>query len=161
MAAVPVADPEVEARRPRTVISGKVSSAMLPPPGCGFHTRCLRAMAVCKVDELVLQQIARTAPWRFTWMRDECFPREEKRLAELPLSKGPRLKSVAWRQRKNREGARRERSITGYPERGSNRCEEAKSQSGLTATPRSDEVNYLYAVAAAYCCGGSTVTVHF
>jgi oligopeptide/dipeptide ABC transporter ATP-binding protein len=51
MAAVPVADPEVEARRPRAVISGEVPSAPLPPPGCGFHTRCPRAMAVCKIDQ--------------------------------------------------------------------------------------------------------------
>jgi oligopeptide transport system ATP-binding protein len=51
MAAVPVADPEVEARRPRAVISGEVPSAPLPPLGCGFHTRCPRAMAVCKIDQ--------------------------------------------------------------------------------------------------------------
>ena len=57
MAAVPVADPEVEARRPRAVISGEVPSALRPPPGCGFHTRCPRAMAVCKVEEPVLRQI--------------------------------------------------------------------------------------------------------
>src|SRR6267154_2686985 len=48
MAAVPVADPEVEARRPRAVISGEVPSALRPPPGCSFHTRCPRAIAVCK-----------------------------------------------------------------------------------------------------------------
>ena len=51
MAAVPVADPEVEARRPRAVISGEVPSALRPPPGCSFHTRCPRAMAVCKTDQ--------------------------------------------------------------------------------------------------------------
>jgi oligopeptide/dipeptide ABC transporter ATP-binding protein len=38
MAAVPVADPEVEARRPRAVITGEVPSALRPPPGCTFHT---------------------------------------------------------------------------------------------------------------------------
>jgi len=47
MAAVPVADPEVEARRPRAVISGGVPSA-LRPPGSSFHTCCPRAMAVCR-----------------------------------------------------------------------------------------------------------------
>ena len=57
MAAVPVADPEVEARRPRAVISGEVPSALRPPPGCGFHTRCPRAIAICKTDEPRLRQI--------------------------------------------------------------------------------------------------------
>ena len=51
MAAVPVADAEVEARRLRAVISGEVPSALRPPPGCSFHTRCPRAMAVCKTDQ--------------------------------------------------------------------------------------------------------------
>ena len=57
MAAVPVADPEVEAKRPRAVIAGEVPSALRPPPGCGFHTRCPRAIAVCKTDEPQLRQI--------------------------------------------------------------------------------------------------------
>jgi peptide/nickel transport system ATP-binding protein len=56
MAAVPVADPEVEARRPRAVISGEVPSA-LRPPGCSFHTRCPRAMAVCKTDSPPLREL--------------------------------------------------------------------------------------------------------
>jgi oligopeptide transport system ATP-binding protein len=57
MAAVPVADPEVEARRPRAVISGEVPSALRPPPGCSFHTRCPRAMAVCKTDSPPLREL--------------------------------------------------------------------------------------------------------
>ena len=57
MAAVPVADPEVEARRPRAVISGEVPSALRPPPGCSFHTRCPRAMPVCKIDQPPLRNI--------------------------------------------------------------------------------------------------------
>jgi oligopeptide transport system ATP-binding protein len=57
MAAVPVADPEVEARRPRAVISGEVPSALRPPPGCSFHTRCPRAFAVCKAAQPLLRQI--------------------------------------------------------------------------------------------------------
>jgi oligopeptide transport system ATP-binding protein len=57
MAAAPVADPEVEARRPRAVISGEVPSALRPPPGCDFHTRCPRAMAVCKTDSPSLREL--------------------------------------------------------------------------------------------------------
>jgi oligopeptide/dipeptide ABC transporter ATP-binding protein len=52
-----VADPEVEARRPRTVIFGEVPSALRPPPGCSFHTRCPRAMAVCKIDQPLLRSM--------------------------------------------------------------------------------------------------------
>ncbi len=58
MAAVPVADPEVEARRPRTVISGEVPSALRPPPGCAFHTRCPRVMARCKTEQPRLREPA-------------------------------------------------------------------------------------------------------
>ena len=57
MAAVPVADPEVEAKRPRTVISGEVPSALRPPPGCAFHTRCPRVMARCKTEQPLLREI--------------------------------------------------------------------------------------------------------
>jgi oligopeptide transport system ATP-binding protein len=57
MAAVPVADPEVEAKRPRTVISGEVPSALRPPPGCAFHTRCPRVMARCKTEQPQLREV--------------------------------------------------------------------------------------------------------
>jgi oligopeptide transport system ATP-binding protein len=57
MAAVSVADPEVEARRPRAVIADEVPSALRPPPGCSFHTRCPRAMAVCKTDSPPLREL--------------------------------------------------------------------------------------------------------
>ena len=48
LAAVPVADPAIEARRARTVLLGEVPSAMQPPAGCRFHPRCAQAMAVCR-----------------------------------------------------------------------------------------------------------------
>jgi oligopeptide transport system ATP-binding protein len=57
IAAVPVAGPEVEARRRRAVISGEVPSALRPPPGRGFHTRCPRAIAICKTEEPLLRGI--------------------------------------------------------------------------------------------------------
>jgi oligopeptide transport system ATP-binding protein len=48
LAAIPIPDPEVEATRPQQIITGEVPSAMRPPPGCRFHTRCPRVMEVCK-----------------------------------------------------------------------------------------------------------------
>ncbi|MBI5257850.1 MAG: ATP-binding cassette domain-containing protein [Burkholderiales bacterium] len=54
MAAVPVADPVVEAQRQRAVVVGEVPSAMRPPPGCRFHPRCPQAMPVCKTQDPAL-----------------------------------------------------------------------------------------------------------
>jgi oligopeptide transport system ATP-binding protein len=55
LAAIPVADPEVEARRPRTIVKGEVGSALNPPSGCRFHPRCPKAMEKCKsVDPMLI-----------------------------------------------------------------------------------------------------------
>jgi oligopeptide transport system ATP-binding protein len=48
LSAVPVADPEIEAARPRQVLTGEVPSVMNPPSGCTFHTRCPHAMDTCR-----------------------------------------------------------------------------------------------------------------
>ena len=48
LAAIPVADPEVEARRARPVVKGEVGSALNPPSGCRFHPRCPKAMDKCR-----------------------------------------------------------------------------------------------------------------
>ncbi len=48
LAAIPVADPEVEAKRPRTIVKGEVPSALKPPSGCRFHPRCPKAMEKCR-----------------------------------------------------------------------------------------------------------------
>ena len=61
IAAVPVADPQVEQRRPRVVVQGEVPSALHPPGGCRFHPRCPHAMPVCReVDPPLVS----TAPGR-------------------------------------------------------------------------------------------------
>lgn len=49
IAAVPVPDPT--ARRIEVVIKGEVPSAINPPSGCRFHTRCPYAMDVCRKKE--------------------------------------------------------------------------------------------------------------
>jgi oligopeptide transport system ATP-binding protein len=54
MSAVPVADPEIEASRPRVVVTGEVPSALRPPSGCRFHPRCPEAMDVCKTKDPAL-----------------------------------------------------------------------------------------------------------
>ena len=54
LAAIPVADPEVEARRPRVIVKGEVPSALRPPSGCRFHPRCPKAMDKCKTVDPAL-----------------------------------------------------------------------------------------------------------
>jgi oligopeptide transport system ATP-binding protein len=55
LAAIPVADAAVEARRERVVVSGEVPSALSPPSGCRFHTRCPHATERCRTEEPVLR----------------------------------------------------------------------------------------------------------
>jgi len=57
LAAVPVADPEVEASRPRIIVKGEVPSALKPPSGCRFHPRCPRAMEACKTVDPALTDL--------------------------------------------------------------------------------------------------------
>ncbi len=62
LAAVPIPDPEVEARREHSVLGGEVPSPLSPPSGCAFHPRCPLAIEDCKriVPEL---REARPAHW--------------------------------------------------------------------------------------------------
>jgi len=48
LAAVPIPDPDLEARRERVVLGGEVPSPLNPPAGCVFHPRCPIAIDRCR-----------------------------------------------------------------------------------------------------------------
>jgi oligopeptide transport system ATP-binding protein len=48
LSAVPVPNPDVEAKRKRIILEGDVPSPVNPPCGCNFHPRCWKAQAICR-----------------------------------------------------------------------------------------------------------------
>ena len=48
LSAVPIPDPK--AKKERIILEGSIPSALNPPSGCKFHTRCPQCMERCKTD---------------------------------------------------------------------------------------------------------------
>jgi oligopeptide/dipeptide ABC transporter ATP-binding protein len=53
LASVPVTHPSHRKRTvgARPALTGDIPTALAPPPGCRFHTRCPHAMAICRTEE--------------------------------------------------------------------------------------------------------------
>jgi oligopeptide/dipeptide ABC transporter ATP-binding protein len=58
IAAVPVLRPQDRGRGRRTRLAGDIPSALNPPAGCRFHTRCPFVMEVCRTQEPMLRATA-------------------------------------------------------------------------------------------------------
>jgi len=48
LSAVPIPDPTV--KKERIILEGSIPSALNPPSGCKFHTRCPKCMEICKKE---------------------------------------------------------------------------------------------------------------
>ena len=60
--AAPVPDAALERARPRHVLGGELPSALTPPQGCVFHTRCPHASGECRAEIPQLREI-RPSHW--------------------------------------------------------------------------------------------------
>ena len=58
ISAVPVLDPRARGRGRRLRITGDIPSALDPPSGCRFHTRCPLAMDICRIQPPDLLAVA-------------------------------------------------------------------------------------------------------
>ncbi len=63
ISAVPVPNPEIEAKRERIILKGDVPSPINPPTGCHFHTRCQFAIDACSV---IVPQLVEIKPRHFS-----------------------------------------------------------------------------------------------
>jgi oligopeptide transport system ATP-binding protein len=57
LSAVPIPDPEIEARREHIVLGGEVPSPLKPPSGCVFHPRCPIAIDQCRREVPELREV--------------------------------------------------------------------------------------------------------
>lgn len=57
ISAVPVPDPNLQAKRERIILVGDMPSPASPPTGCNFHSRCPIAQSDCRINEPQLREL--------------------------------------------------------------------------------------------------------
>lgn len=65
ISAIPIPDPHL--KRQRTILKGDVPSALNPPKGCRFHTRCPIAVEQCSQEEPPFQEV-QIDHWVACWL---------------------------------------------------------------------------------------------
>jgi peptide/nickel transport system ATP-binding protein len=83
LSAVPIPDPDVEQKELR--LSGNVPSALDPPSGCRFHTRCPRRQEMLPDEGKICEQ--ETPPWRTS-------SRGHRILCHIPLEELEKMEPV-------------------------------------------------------------------
>jgi len=58
LSAIPIADPDLSAKRKRIKAEGEIPSPINPPSGCPFRTRCREATAECAVSFPELKEVS-------------------------------------------------------------------------------------------------------
>ena len=59
LSAIPIPDPDRSDKRKSIVLEGEIPSALNPPSGCNFHTRCPKAKAECKISDTILKDFGK------------------------------------------------------------------------------------------------------
>jgi oligopeptide/dipeptide ABC transporter ATP-binding protein len=57
LSAIPIPDPIEEKKRSRIILSGEIPSPLEPPKGCGFCSRCPKALDICKTEPPPLREV--------------------------------------------------------------------------------------------------------
>ena len=67
MSAIPIPNPRQ--KRERTLLKGDIPSALNPPKGCRFHTRCPVAMDICSQEEPEFREV-QISHWVACWLAE-------------------------------------------------------------------------------------------